>query len=466
VTAYSESPNLISEPGEEPVHAPVAEIFGEVADASIPAAVSMPEEPPVDAKAPRKSSFISKGFWAVTDQGLFAGSNAVLIWMLAIWLSPDDFGAFSTAFAAFLAVGVVHTAILTEPMLVFAPDRYRNNLKQYLGALLYGHIVVSIVFGILIAVAALVLQVQGQYAVAKALYCFAAASPFILFLWLMRRACYAQLNPRRAALSGFGYLVLMMSALFIVHQLHMLNFVSALAMLGGSSAVVGIYLSVGQMQVRGLPREFLKDVVMQHWRYGLWASATQVLGYIPGNIYYFLLPKMASLADSGALRAISNLFNPFVQANSALCLILLPTFVRTHGTPEGKRMHRLALLVLAGGPFIYWIILGVANHKIVDLVYHHQYLQYSSLIWIIGFQPVIAGMCGVYGSLLRAKQKMNAVFWGGVVAAVAAVTLGVAMTKWYGMAGVCWSIVITYGLHHITLWAFSRSYSKEKPSVA
>jgi Na+-driven multidrug efflux pump len=70
---------------------------------------------------------------------------------------------------------------------------------------------------------------------------------------------------------------------------------------------------------------------------------------------------------------------------------------------------------------------------------------------------VIAGACGVYASLLKARGKVNAVFWGGFVAAVGAVTLGVAMTKMYGLPGVCWSIAITYGLHHITLWLFSRN---------
>ncbi len=142
-----------------------------------------------------------------------------------------------------------------------------------------------------------------------------------------------------------------------------------------------------------------------------------------------------------------------------LCLLLLPAFVRTQGTAEGKRLHRLSLVMLAGGPILYWLVLGIFSHQVVSLVYGDKYQAYSGLIWILGLQPIIAGMCGVYGSLLRAQQKMNAVFWGGVVAAAGAVTFGIAMTKYFGLAGVCWSIVITYGLHHITLWLFSRSMS-------
>jgi hypothetical protein len=43
-----------------------------------------------------------------------------------------------------------------------------------------------------------------------------------------------------------------------------------------------------------------------------------------------------------------------------------------------------------------------------------------------------------------------------VVAATTAVTLGIEMTRKFGMVGVCWSILITFTVHHLTLWLFSR----------
>jgi O-antigen/teichoic acid export membrane protein len=230
--------------------------------------------------------------------------------------------------------------------------------------------------------------------------------------------------------------------------------------MGTASMIVGLWLAIGGVKFGD--RELLHDVARQHWRYGTWASATQILGYLPSNVYYFLMPNLTDLADSGALRALTTLFDPFVQANAALCLLLLPAFVRSHGTAHGRRMHKLALLVLAGGPLIYWIGMGLFHKQVVQWVYHGKYMQHSHLLWIIGFQPVIAGMCGVYGSMLRAKQKMNAVFWAGVVAAVSAIVLGVSLTRSFGLTGVSWSIVITYALHHLTLWLFSRQITSEK----
>jgi O-antigen/teichoic acid export membrane protein len=416
---------------------------------------------PAQAQGRSTGSFIRHGFWAVADQGLFAGSNCVINVMLARWLSPTDYGAFVTAFAAFLGLGVIHTALLTEPMLLFAAEKYRNRHKEYFGVLLYWHVVVSVAASVLLLVSGWFLKSHGQDAVGSALYWFALAGPFILFLWLMRRACYGEFNPRRAAIGGVGYLIMMMSGLGLVHLFATISVPFALTIIAVSSLAAGLGLGIGHVSLRP-DRPLIREATIDHMRYGRWATATLLLGFIPTNIYYFLLPTMASLGESGALRALTNLFMPLLQAGTALCTLLLPAFVRTRNTAEGKRLHRLSLLLLAGLPVFYWLILGVFDHRVVALVYGGKYGEYSSLLWILGLQPIIAGMCGVYGALLRAREKLNAVFWGGVVAAVGAVTLGVLFTKLYGMAGVCWSIVITYGLHHITLWIFSKMTIENK----
>jgi glycosyltransferase involved in cell wall biosynthesis/O-antigen/teichoic acid export membrane protein len=413
-----------------------------------------PVDPQVSPK--RSTGFIfRKGFWAIADQGLFAGSNAIVYLLLARWLSPTEYGAFATGFASFMALGVIHTALLTEPMLVFSSERFGDQHKQYFGALLWGHLIVSVAASLVLVLTGWILAVNGLHDLARAMFAFAGAGPFILLLWLMRRTCYGQMNPRRAAISGLLYLVLMLAALFTVHATGRLGVTSAMVMIGLCSLIVSVWLGIGQVDLRP-SAAVVRDVIAEHLRYGRWATATQILGFIPGNVYYFILPKMTSLADSGALRAMSNLFNPLMQANSALFLLLLPAFVRTRGTPDGRRLHWAALGVLAGGPLIYWLILGSFHHEVIQLVYGGKYQEYSGLIWLIGMQPVIAGMCGVYGSLLRARQQLNAVLWGGIVSAAGAVTFGIVLTHRYGLTGVCWSIAITYGLHHITLWLFSR----------
>src|SRR5438552_11552208 len=101
----------------------------------------------------RMLGLLSKGAWAVTDQALFAGSNFILNIVLARWLTPDGYGAFGVAFAVFLLLGTLHTSLLTEPMIVFGAGRFRDRAAQYLGLLLYGHMIFALPCSLLLAVA-------------------------------------------------------------------------------------------------------------------------------------------------------------------------------------------------------------------------------------------------------------------------------------------------------------------------
>jgi len=150
-------------------------------------------------------SWATKGSLAIADQGLFAGSNFFVNILLARWLAPADYGAFALAFSIFLLLGAFHTAILTEPMLVFGPGKYADRFHSYIAILLRGHFVLMLPGAALLAAAALVLGRLYSPSVARAFLGLALAGPFILLLWLVRRAFYVQLRPGWAAAGGALY---------------------------------------------------------------------------------------------------------------------------------------------------------------------------------------------------------------------------------------------------------------------
>jgi O-antigen/teichoic acid export membrane protein len=108
--------------------------------------------------------WLGKGFWAVTDQGLFASTNFVLNVLLTRWLTPQDYGVFTVAFAVFLFFGTFHTALLTEPMLILGPGRYRGRLSEYLDTLLYGHFGFATLCSLLLLLAGLGFRLSGSSA--------------------------------------------------------------------------------------------------------------------------------------------------------------------------------------------------------------------------------------------------------------------------------------------------------------
>jgi O-antigen/teichoic acid export membrane protein len=359
--------------------------------------------------------WFAAGFWAVCDQALFAGTNFLVNVLLARRLSSDAYGAFTIAFATFLFVATFHTAMFTEPMLVFGPGRYKARLPEYFGSLMFGHLGAAGIGAIILAGVGLVCQAAGSQALGKVFWALACAQPFILFLWLMRRACYIRSETRTAAAGGAMYLVVVLLGVLGLSQKALLTPASALSLMGVASLAVGVWFAVklGTRRPRAHEMAFVTDAARQHWTYGRWAMATAIVGFIPGNIYYFLLPLFSSLAESGALRAMLNLVMPFLQLNTALCSLLLPNLVRARGTLGLARTVRLALLLLAGVPAVAWIVLGIAAPYVVHVVYGQRFQEYSGYLWIVGLVPVTSGLTSVLGLVLRAHERPDLEFTAG-----------------------------------------------------
>ena len=73
------------------------------------------------------------------DRGLFSLSNFAINVVLARWLPPHDYGAFTLAYAVFLLLGAAHTSFLSDPMLVFGAGTYRERWPGYVRVLLRAH---------------------------------------------------------------------------------------------------------------------------------------------------------------------------------------------------------------------------------------------------------------------------------------------------------------------------------------
>ena len=75
--------------------------------------------PTAEATLSKLLAWGTKGSLAILDQGLFAWAHFLLSILLARWLTPTEYGAFALAYSIFLLFGAFHTALLTEPMMVF-----------------------------------------------------------------------------------------------------------------------------------------------------------------------------------------------------------------------------------------------------------------------------------------------------------------------------------------------------------
>ena len=388
-----------------------------------------------------------KAFWAVLDQGLFAGSNFIFAILLARWLSPDQLGSFAIGQSVLILLGTLHTGLITEPMLVFGSARHATHFPAYLSILLHAHWRLTGLASLLLVGAAVGFRLIAPLPLAGAFLGLAIASPFILFGWLARRACLCRLQPRWAATGGALYLLAQVTGTYMLWVAGLLSPFSGFVLMGGAGLVSGLWI-LGRLRraslsanVKGpLRREVLRD----HWRYGRWSVPSSSLSWIPNNLYYILLPAFAGLDAAGALKAVSNLTMPIIYFNEGLSVLLLPALASaTQAKAQINRLVAGSLTVFTGGSLLYGAFLVALRVPIIDWFYHGAYREVAPLVPILALLPISAAFSAVLGSSLRAFERPQHVFWAYVASSSVTVTFGIwAMATW-GLTGAAVGLLLS-----------------------
>jgi len=391
------------------------------------------------------SSWLQKGSWSVLDQGLFAVSNFAVNVLLARWLSPEAYGAFTVAFIIFLLGGAVYGGLFTEPMLVFGAGRFQHRVPSYLRVLLSGHVRFALVMGFVLGISAAAFFAGGEVELAAALGALAVAQALITFLWLMRRACYIIFRPELATLAGAVYLVLVVGSAVVLQGMGLLTGPIAFGVMGIGSLVSGGGLAwyLGVFRTPDQPG-LVKEVRTAHWEYGRWASPTGGLQWLHGALPFLVLPLFVGLEGSATLRALFNLAMPALQGFSALVLLALPVFVQARLRGRLFQTARNLGVALAGLAVGYGLLVGLFGTSLVAWLYRDQYDVEPALIWLIAGLPLFAVISGVLMAVLRAQERPKAAFQARVGAVGAAATAGVALTAVFGVVGAIGSDLLAY----------------------
>lgn len=391
------------------------------------------------------SSWLRKGSWSILDQGLFAISNFAVNVLLARWLTPEAYGAFTVAFIIFLLGVAVHGGLFTEPMLVFGAGRFQHRVPSYLRVLLAGHVRYVVAVGLALGIVAGAFFVGGEVELAAALGTLAVAQAFIMFLWLMRRACYVVFRPQLATLAGAGYLVLVVGSAVALQQMGMLTGPIAFGVMGGGALVSGGALAwrLGVFHAQD-QSGLVEEVRAAHWEYGRWASATGGLEWLHGALPFLVLPLFVGFEGSATLRALFNLAMPALQGFSALVLLALPVFVQAREKGQLFQTARNLGVALAGLAVGYGLLVGLFGTSIVAWLYRGQYIVEPHLLWLMAALPLFAVTTGVLMAVLRAQERPKAAFQARVAAVGAVATVGVALTAVFGVVGAIGSDLLAF----------------------
>lgn len=392
------------------------------------------------------TKWAGKGFWAVMDQGLFATSNFILNILLARWLIPVEYGAFSVAYTIFLFLGTFHTGMLNEPMLVFGPGKYKGKIRAYIRVLLLGNWIFGIIVGIIFFLAYLAFLQFTSSPLTPTFLGLAIASPFILFQWLMRRACYINLQPQLAAIAGTGYMALILIGAFGLYHYKWLGPATALFIMAFANLLSGLWLffKLGVHLKLNKDNELICHTLNDHWRYGRWASGTAALAWIPGNVFILFLPIWWGLEASAAYKALLNLLLPMLHLTIALSAILLPVLVGRRGlTGFGRLVTRFSILFVLV-TIIYWLLLGFFGELIIQFLYAGNYLEYVDLLWFTGLIPIMGALVAISMVSLQALELPKIIFRAHLASSGITLIIGLLFVLAWGVSGAMLGWLLTY----------------------
>jgi O-antigen/teichoic acid export membrane protein len=386
----------------------------------------------------------SKGGLAIMDQGLISGSNFMINVMLANWLMPDQYGAYAVAFGIWVMLQLVYQSLVLEPMGVFGGSTYRSNLRGYVRSLLSIHVGLSVtICGLLVMAWAVAHALGAGPATTGALAGVAFASPCLMLFNLARRSFYVELSPAPAAAGAFIYSAVVLGGLYLVNRRALLSPLTAFLLTGAGALVTGIILIIALQ--RGLsgsgPAPAVGEAWGKHWRYGRWALASCIAGWLPSYIYFPLLGAFTGMQASGQLKALMTLTMPFEQMKGALLMLFLPYAARVM-QQDGKAGARIigVRLTLASTAvaILYWAVIIPLHKPVFHLLYHGGYMDVAYLLpalalgqifWSATFGPALA---------LRAMESPRSVFVALGVATAASLVVGVPLTWYFGLRGAIW----------------------------
>ena len=400
----------------------------------------------------------TQGTWAVADQALFALSNFALNMLLARWLSPGDYGAFGVAFSIYLFLGVLHTAFLTEPMLIHgSSDRYRPWFGAYLKVLLREHVKFSLIAMVVLLTVAMGLALYSVPSFSRSLFGLAFMSPLALLLWLARRACYALLVPRLAASGGALYMIIIAGGIAVLNERGWLSPATAFGVIGVGSFVSSAWL-LSRVFLRSGSQEGESELQIRrtHFEYGRWAAPTSVLSWITGATPVFLLPLWGGLESVAVLKALINPLLPMQHVITSLSVLLVPGLVRRGRGSSFAQLVNLAMTVFLAGGAIYAAFLVFFAGPLVNWMYGGRYD--TAARWLPFLTPLLltSGVSSAFSGALRAANRPDLLFKAYACSAVTALVLAVPLLRHGGIGGAVLLMLITAGVTAIMLVAGRR----------
>lgn len=395
------------------------------------------------------------GMYGVLDQGLYAFGNFGVNIVLARILEPTQYGVFAVANALFLFFASFHSAVLTEPMMVFGSGKYAGILRTYITKIFYGHWVFTGLGSLVVSGIGLIMIYLDEQFLGYSLLALAFCLPLMLLIWLMRRIFYVLQWPKIAFLGSIFYSIFILVAILFCIQTNRISVSATFVVLGIGSVLISFGLLVvlhRRLQDTG-ETAITPTILNDHWKFGSWNSLAATVFWISGGMVTIVVAGFLGLAASATIAAVLNIFRPLNLLMQGTALLILPgmsALINKNGSAKVLAKNSTQVMVLlVGGTFLYGLLVTLFSEQLFYFLYAGKYDVIDGdwvLFVLIGLSYTASAFVQICTSELKASENVRAVMsvWS-VSAAFVCCMIFPAMMLW-GIHGAMAVVFISYTL--------------------
>jgi O-antigen/teichoic acid export membrane protein len=381
--------------------------------------------------------------YALIEQGTFSAASFMIVFVLARWMAPSEFGRFSSFYAVFLLLQNVFDAIVVEPLAIFGSGDYRSSFRQYLARILVAHGLGTVVVAVLGLLALLLLIIAGELEAQAGVLALAVSSPLLLTRWIVRQPCYMMEHAEWSILANGAFVVIALGAFSALDRANALDSSSALLALAAASALASAPVAIIWLKPRwhGATHPLnIRTLATEHWGYGRWAIADKFLGWLTGQLFFLIVPLFAGFAAAGALRALITLMMPAHMTIMAMSGLLLPRFARLYASPDRHKLwsHMWGIMVVAVSVMaLYGVLLAAFGTEVMKLVYLGKFDDYVAphLVMLLAVGPILIAVITMFETTLRARGQVRLIFTSKVLPAIVSALAGIPLIALFGITG-------------------------------
>jgi O-antigen/teichoic acid export membrane protein len=408
-----------------------------------------------------KSLFRNQTLLVYGDQAIVSGFSFLSGVVLARYLGVNGFGIYSIAWLGVLIASSINQPLIIAPMQTLSGKKSIEEQDIYLQSLVFKQILFAGIMAVLGFFAVLIMgYILHNWKVESIIIAF----PLAIFSYLLqdffRRYFFIIGKPHKAMLVDFvAYGGVLLSA-FCIHFVKSMDaqFVLLLtALFFLYASLIGLW-SMPQLKFNW---NSIKEVILEHWDFSKWLTATALLQWFSGNLFIIAAGAIMSPMAVGGTRMAQNI----VGVTHVLFLAMeniIPSRAANFQRLGGNQMmfRYLWKFTLQMGVITIAMLALIAffSSDIIKLFYGSDFLQY---------RHVLIGFCMLYVIVflgyplryaIRTLERTRLIFMSFIASSVFSVLCAYPIIKTFGLNGVVAGLMIT---QLITLGVYLFNLRKE-----